>query len=86
MLGILSVFFGSEGGEEGFGKGAILSVFDSGDCVRGRGGFKVSGLSRSGEFLWVSFFARVSWGLVLEGVEGFSDLEEVVEGGRDLAL
>ena len=60
VLGILSVFFGSEGGEEGFGKGAILSVFDSGDCVRGRGGLKVSGLSRSEEFFWVFFFARVS--------------------------
>ena len=31
MLGILSVFFGSEGGEEGFGKGAILSGLYSED-------------------------------------------------------
>ena len=40
----------SEGGEEWFGSGAILSVFDKGDCVRGRGGLKVSELSRSEEF------------------------------------
>ena len=47
VLGILSAFFGSEGGGEGFGKGAILSGLYSGGCVRGRGGLKVSGLSRS---------------------------------------
>ena len=41
---------GSEGGEEWFGNGAILSVFDKGDWLRGRGGLRVIGMSRSEEF------------------------------------
>ena len=46
----LEVLGGSEGGEEWFGNGAILSVFDKGDRLRGRGGLRVIGMSRSEEF------------------------------------